>query len=142
MASRLFERVREEKGLAYFVRSARVTGLESGMFCFYAGTAPATADAVLAEIDAEIARVQSGAVEEAELLRCQTRLKAARRQGLQTIGSRAMQAGLNALYGLPVNDWKNYDAYVERVTREDLAAFATRYFQRKLRTQLVVRPKG
>ena len=73
MASRLFERVREEKGLAYFVRSARVTGFESGMFCFYAGTAPATAGAVLAEIEAEIARVQSGGIEDAELLRCQVR---------------------------------------------------------------------
>ena len=86
--------------------------------------------------------MQTGAVEEAELLRCQTRLKAARRQGLQTIGARAMQAGLNALYGLPVNDWKKYDAYIERVTRDDLAKFALRYFQRPLRTQLVVRPKA
>jgi zinc protease len=140
MASRLFERVREEKGLAYFVRSARVTGFESGMFCFYAGTAPATAAAVLAEIDAEIARVQSGGVEDAELRRCQVRLKAARRQGLQTIGARAMQAGLNVLYGLPANDWRNYDAYIDRVTRADLAAFATRYFQKARRTQLIVRP--
>ncbi len=140
MASRLFERVREEKGLAYFVRSARVTGFESGMFCFYAGTAPATAGAVLAEIEAEIARVQSGGIEDAELLRCQVRLKAARRQGLQPIGARAMQAGLNVLYGLPANDWKNYDAYIDRVTRADLAAFATRYFQAARRTQLIVRP--
>src|SRR5581483_6451902 len=80
MAARLFERVREEKGLAYFVRSARVTSLETAMFYFYAGTAPATAAEVLAEIEAEIARVQSGGVEEAELLRCQVRLKAGRRQ--------------------------------------------------------------
>jgi len=62
MASRLFERVREEKGLAYFVRSARVTGLDTAMFYFYAGTAPAQVAEVLAEIDAEIARVQNGGV--------------------------------------------------------------------------------
>ena len=138
MASRLFERVREEKGLAYFVRSARVTGFESGMFCFYAGTAPATAAAVLAEIEAEIARVQSGGIEDAELMRCQVRLKAARRQGLQTIGARAMQAGLNVLYGLPANDWRNYDAYIDRVTRADLAAFdrAAYYEKRALLMQL------
>jgi zinc protease len=84
--------------------------------------------------------VQSGGIEDAELLRCQVRLKAARRQGLQTIGARAMQAGLNVLYGLPANDWKNYDAYIDRVTRADLAAFATRYFQAARRTQLIVRP--
>jgi zinc protease len=140
MASRLFERVREEKGLAYFVRSTRVTGLDAAMFCFYAGTAPEHAGEVLAEFEAEIARVQAGAVEKAELQRCQARLKAARRQSLQTNGSRAMQAGLNALYGLPLNDWKNYDAQIQAVTRDDLVRFAQRYFQRSLRTQLIVQP--
>ena len=140
MASRLFERVREDKGLAYFVRSARVTGLTASMFYFFAGTAPATTDEVLAEIEAEIARVQSGGVESVELDRCRTRLKAARRQGLQTNGARAMQAGLNALYGLPVNDWKNYDARIDAVTLGDLAQFAQKYFQPARRTQLVVRP--
>jgi len=140
MASRLFERVREEKGLAYFVRSGRITGLDTGMFCFFAGTQPGRETDVLAEIDAEIARVQDGAVEPAELVRCQARLKAGRRQSLQTNGSRAMQAGLNALQGLPANDWKNYDAKVDAVTIADLAAFAQRHFTRAQRTQLVVRP--
>jgi zinc protease len=140
MASRLFERVREEKGLAYFVRSARVSGLDAGMFYFYAGTAPEHAAEVLREIDAEIVRVQSGGVEPVELARCQARLTAARRQSLQTNASRAMQAGLNALYGLPLNDWKNYDARIQAVTREHLAEFARRHFQRDRRTQLIVQP--
>jgi zinc protease len=140
MASRLFERVREEKGLAYFVRSARVVGLTAAMFSFFAGTAPEHAAEVLAEIEAEIARVAGGGVEAAELDRCQVRLKANRRQSLQTNSARAMNAGLNALYGLPVNDWKNYDARVEAVTREALAEFARRYLRREQRIQLIVRP--
>jgi zinc protease len=140
MSSRLFERVREEKGLAYFVRSGRVTGVEAGMFMFYAGTAPATADEVLVEIDAEIARVQAGDISPAELARCQTRLKAGRRMGLQTNGARAMHAGLNTLYGLPVDDAATYDGHIDAVTVADLQAFAQKRFQRSLRTQLVVRP--
>jgi zinc protease len=140
MASRLFERVREEKGLAYFVRSGRVMGLDVGMFYFFAGTQPGREQEVLAEIDAEIARVQSGGVEAAELARCQARLKAGRRQSMQTNGSRAMQAALNVLQGLPVNDWKNYDGRIDAVSISDLAQFAQRYFQRSLRTQLLVRP--
>ncbi len=140
MSSRLFERVREEKGLAYFVRSSRVTGIEAGMFMFYAGTAPATADEVLAEINAEIARVQAGEVTTEELVRCQTRLKSGRRMGLQTNGARAMHAGLNTLYGLPVDDAATYDAHIDAVTIADLKAFAQKRFQRKLRTQLVVKP--
>lgn len=140
MASRLFERVREEKGLAYFVRSGRVTGLDSGMFYFFAGTQPGKEGEVLAEIDAEIARVQAGGVEAAELGRCQARLKAARRQNMQTNSSRAMQAALNALQGQPINDWRNYDARIDAITIADLAQFATRHFTRAQRTQLVVQP--
>jgi len=140
MSSQLFERVREEKGLAYFVRSSRVSGLDTGMFSFFAGTSPKSYADVLTEFDAEIARVQAGKIGAEELVRCQTRLKAARRMGLQTNSSRAMQAGLNALYGQPVNDWQNYGGYIDAVTIDALAAFARRYFKRELRTQLVVRP--
>jgi zinc protease len=53
MASNLFERVREQKGLAYFVRSGRVLGLDAGMFFFLAGTQPGRETEVLAEIDAD-----------------------------------------------------------------------------------------
>jgi len=140
MSSRLFERVREEKGLAYFVRSSRVTGIDAGMFMFYAGTAPATADEVLVEIDAEIARVQAGEVTAEELKRCQIRLKAARRMGLQTNAARAMHAGLNTLYGQPADDAKLYDERIDGVTIADLQAFARARFQKSARTQLVVRP--
>ncbi|HUJ43671.1 MAG TPA: pitrilysin family protein [Opitutaceae bacterium] len=140
MSSRLFERVRDEKGLAYFVRSARVVGLQTAMFCFFAGTSPDHQAEVLAEIGEEIARVQSGGVEATELQRCQTRLKAARRMSLQTNGARAMQAGLNALYGLPVNDAKQYEARIDAVTVADLQRLAQACFQPARRTQLVVRP--
>jgi zinc protease len=140
MASRLFERVREEKGLAYFVRSGRVLGLDAGMFYFMAGTQPGKEGEVIAEIDAEVARVQAGQVEEVELRRCQARLKAGQRQSMQTNASRALQAALNTLQGQPLNAWKEYDARVDAVTIADLAAFAQKYFQRTRRTQLVVRP--
>jgi zinc protease len=140
MASRLFERVREEKGLAYFVRSARVIGRDAGMFCFFAGTQPGREAEVLAEIEAEIERVQSDGVEAAEWRRCQIRLQAARRQGLQTNSARALQAGLDVLQGRSPNDWKHYDGRIEAVGRDQLGEFARRYFQRSARTQLVVRP--
>ncbi len=142
MASRLFERVREELGLAYFVRSGRITGLDTGMFYFMAGTQPGREGDVLAEIDREIRRVQAGDISAEEIGRCRTRLKAARRQSLQTNASRAMQAALNALQGQPINDWKNYDGRVDGVTVADLAEFARQRFQVARRTQLVVRPEA
>ncbi|MFI5356763.1 MAG: M16 family metallopeptidase [Opitutales bacterium] len=140
MSSRLFERVRDELGLAYFVRSARVIGLDTAMFYFSAGTAPGSEEAVRAEIAREIKRVADGGVELAELRRCQTRLKAARRMSVQTNGSRAMQASLNALYGLLVNDLEDYDARIDAVAAADLTAFARRYLVERQCVRLTVRP--
>ncbi len=140
MSSRLFERVRDELGLAYFVRSARIIGLDTAMFYFYAGTAPGHEKSVLREIAREIKRVSGGGVTAEELQRCQVRLKAAHRMGLQTNSNRAMQAGLNVLYGQPVNDWRNYDGHIDAVTRADLVRFARTYFKPGLRTQLTVKP--
>ena len=141
MSSHLFERVREEKSLAYFVRSSRIVGLEAGMFYFYAGTSPQRYEEVIAELNLEIARAQSGGVTAAELQRCQIRLKAGKRMGMQTNSARAIQSGLNAVYGLPVNDWRTYDARIDAVTLADIQAFAHRkYFRADRRVQLVVKP--
>ena len=75
-----------------------------------------------------------------ELTRCQTRLKAGKRMGMQTNSARAMQAALNSVYGLPVNDWRTYDARVDAVTLDSIRDFARRYFQPQQRVQLVVKP--
>ncbi|MEO6992717.1 MAG: hypothetical protein ABI273_03715, partial [Lacunisphaera sp.] len=66
--------------------------------------------------------------------------KAGKRMGMQTNGARAMQAALNATYGLPVNDWRTYDAKIDAVTLADIQAFAKKYFQLRQRVQLVVKP--
>ena len=140
MSSHLFERVREQKSLAYFVRSSRIIGLETGMFYFYAGTSPERYTEVIAELDLEIKRAREGGVTAEELSRCQIRLKAGKRMGLQTNSARTMQAALNSVYGLPVNDWRTYDARVDAVTLTAIRDFALRYFNSTQRVQLVVRP--
>ncbi|HEY8995465.1 MAG TPA: pitrilysin family protein, partial [Lacunisphaera sp.] len=140
MSSHLFERVREEKSLAYFVRSSRIVGLKQAMFYFYAGTSPQRYGEVIDELNLEIKRVREGAVAAEELKRCQVRLKAGKRMGMQTNSARAMQAALNAIYGLPVNDWRTYDARVDAVTLADIQAFARRYFEAGQRVQMVVKP--
>jgi zinc protease len=141
MSSHLFERVREEKSLAYFVRSSRIVGLQQAMFYFYAGTSPQRYAEVIEELDREIKRVREGGVTATELTRCQVRLKAGKRMGMQTNSARAMQSTLNAVYGLPVNDWRTYDAKVDAVTLADIQAFARRYFAAGQRVQLVVKPE-
>lgn len=140
MSSRLFESVREDKGMAYYVGSTRIVGLEAGMFLFYAGTHPSQAQDVLAEIIAEIARVAAGEVLEDELARCRTRLKAARKMGRQTIGARAMHAAIQATYELPLDDDAEYSDQLDRVTIDTLAAHAGEYFAAARGVRMVVGP--
>ncbi len=142
MSSRLFERVRDDLGLAYYIGSSRVIGLDLGMFVFYAGTHPEHRAVVFDEIAAEIARVQAGQVTEEELARCRTRLKAARPMSRQTPGARAMHAALNVTYGLPVDDDAEHAQALDAVTVERVAAFARRCFDKAHRVQLTVGPEA
>jgi zinc protease len=142
MSSRLFERIREDQGMAYYVGSTRVIGLRDGMFVFYAGTHPNQAEAVVREINLEIERVASGEVTEEELARCRTRLKAARPMGKQTIGARAMHAAIQVSYGLPIDDDVEHAARLDAVDAAALARFAKEHFSEEKRVQLIVGPES
>ncbi|AWT60649.1 MAG: putative zinc protease [Candidatus Moanabacter tarae] len=140
MSGRLFLRVREELGLAYFVGASRISGIESGMFYFCCGTHPDSHKQVGEEFNEEVHRVRSGKITESELRRCQRRLKAQKRMSLQTIGSCAMQAALNVTYNLPANDWSNYDERIDSITTEDLRKFAIEMLNPDRAVRLVVKP--
>lgn len=140
MSSQLFERVREDQGMAYYVGSTRVIGQKGGMFVFYAGTHPSQADQVLEEIDIEIDRVAEGKVTSEELARCRTRLKAARPMGRQTIGARAMHAALQLCYGLPLNDDAEHADKLDAIDAEQLAQFARSKFAPSNKVRLIVGP--
>ena len=140
MSSRLFERVREDKGMAYYVGSSRVVGLHSSMFVFYAGTHPSQAAEVMIEIDAEIARVAAGEVTEEELARCRTRLKAARPMGRQTIGARAMHAAINLTYELPLDNDAEHAEKLDGVDATAMAEFAKEFFDLQRQVRMIVQP--
>lgn len=138
MSSNLFERIREELSLAYFVRSSRIVGLSTAMFYFYAGTSAEGFPRVIDELIKEVKRVSEGGVTAKELERCKTRLKASRRMSMQTNASCASQAALNVTYGLPANDWKSYDDRIDSVSIQDLSDFAIKYFDEEKRVELVI----
>ncbi len=140
MSGRLFLRVREELGLAYFVGASRISGIDSGMFYFCCGTHPSFYNQVGEEFDEEIRRARSGKITENELQRCQRRLKAQKRMSLQTIGSCAMQAALNVTYNLPANDWSDYDDRIDSITIEDLQKFAIDMLNPDRAVRLIVKP--
>ncbi len=139
MASRLFQRVREEKGMAYFVSARRIVGIDCGMLTLYAGTHPDQVEAVYEEFSAEMERFRVGAFLEDELTHAKTRLKTQRISGMQAIGARALQAALNTLYGLPVNDWLDYPERIDAVSEEDLQELVRNWMREEQRLDLVVR---
>ena len=142
MSSRLFERVRDDLGLAYYLGSSRITGMDTGMLFLYGGTHPSSAEMVLQEMAEEIERLRAGKVGREELERAKICLKAQRRMSLQTIGARAMQAALNATYDLPINDWMNFDKKLDAVSAAKLTEFVKNYLRKDKRFELIVRPSG
>jgi len=142
MSSNLFERVREEKSLAYYVRSGRMVGLWTGIFYLIAGTNSAGSEEVLKEFAIELERVRQGGVTPAELSRCQTRLKAGQRMSTQSNSSYAAHAAFNALYGLPANDREFYDSRIDAVTIVDLARFASTMLDSKRALRLLAGAVG
>ena len=135
---RVFEKIREELSLAYFVRSSRIVGLDTAMFYFYAGTSTEGYPKVIEELIKELKRVSDGDIALQELDRCKTRLKASRRMSMQTNSSCASHAALNVAYGLPANDWRSYDERIDAVSIQDLANFASKYFREEERVELVI----
>ena len=67
LGSRLFVRIRDELGLAYFVGAQNSLGLRPGYFAFYAGTAPEKADLVETELLKEAAELCQHGLHESEL---------------------------------------------------------------------------
>ena len=128
MSGELFMRAREDQGLAYFVGASRVVGVDEGLFFFYGGTQPETASKLLSELETEAQRISGKGLTDAERDRAVTRLKSRKSMRLQGIGARAAQASINALYGLPINDWLDYSRRLDTVTTAQLREFAKKQF--------------
>src|SRR5438132_6141559 len=75
MSSRLFQEVREKRGLAYSVFSYHGMYVETGIFTAYAGTNPSRAEEVLELCRLEISDVRDGGLTEEEFIRAKGQLQ-------------------------------------------------------------------
>ncbi|KAB1112904.1 M16 family metallopeptidase [Micromonospora aurantiaca] len=124
MSSRLFQEIREQRGLAYSVYSYASQYADSGVFAVYAGCAPGRVDEVLDLTRAELARVAAEGITEAELARGKGMSKGSFVLGLEDTGSRMSRlAKGELLYGnlMPVDDLL---ARVDAVTLDDVNTLA------------------
>lgn len=93
MSSRLFQEVREKRGLAYSVYSYRAMFADTGTFAVYVGTTPQNAETVLDLVQAEIAAIRSDGITEAEFERAKGHLKGSLVLSSEDPGSRMNRLG-------------------------------------------------
>ena len=93
LSSRLFDEIRERRGLAYSVFSSVSTFEDCGAWTIYAGSQPATAPAVRELIDVECSRLVDEGITEEELADAKGFLQGAFELGLEDSGARMSRLG-------------------------------------------------
>ena len=97
MSSRLFQEVREKRGLAYSVYSYTNQYADTGVFAVYAGCAPGRVDEVLALVKQELVAVAADGLTDAEVVRGKGMMKGSLVLGLEDTGSRMTRLGKGEL---------------------------------------------
>ena len=128
MGSRLFTRIRERLGLAYYVGAQHMAGLVPGYFAFYCGTAPEKAALVEKELLAEADLLRTEGLTGDELKRAKAKIIGQKKIARQDLGGQAMLHALDELYGLGHRRHEQDDARYEAVTLAEVKAVAARYF--------------
>jgi zinc protease len=140
LGSRLFLRIREELGLAYYVGAQTLCGVAPGYFAFYTGTEPAKAEQVEAELlkEAELLRTEGLTAE--ELKRAKAKIIGQKKIARADLGHLAMTSALDELYGLGWQRSELDDAKYEAVTLEQIKAVAQKYLKPEALVIAVVKP--
>src|SRR5262249_14713429 len=121
MSSRLFQEIRERRGLAYSVFSFRSAYRETGVLGGYAGTAPGRLREVLEIVNAELDRlVADGGLTERELLGAKGHLTGSLALALESSSSRMHRIGRAELVLGAVPSLDEVVAEVEAVTADDV----------------------
>lgn len=124
MSSRLFQQVRERRGLAYQVYSSVASYADTGHMSVYAGCAPDRLGEVTAVLREELAQVAAHGLTDEEIVRAKGQLRGGLVLGLEDTASRMSRIGKNELnYGryFGVNDTV---ARIDAVTPDEVRALA------------------
>jgi predicted Zn-dependent peptidase len=127
MSSRLFQNVREKRGLAYTVLSEQYLYHDAGCLCVYAGTATESVPELIRLTLAEFKDLKERPVPEEELRRAKDNLKGSLMLGLESTGSRMSHIARQHIY---YNGFATMDELLERteaVTAEQVQALANEY---------------
>ena len=132
MSSRLFQEIREKRGLAYSVYSFTGQYAGSGLFGVYAGCAPGKVDEVLSLCRSELATVVGDGVTDAEVARGKGMLKGSLVLGLEDTGSRMTRLAKGDLLYDELLGVDELLAKVDAVTMDDVRGIAAEVLDRPM----------
>ena len=140
MSSRLFQKVREELGLAYAVYTFQCFHPDAGTHGVYVGTTPATADRAREAIRDELAHLASDSLTAEELEAGKSQLKGQVTLSLESVSSRMYRAAGVALYDEPYRTLDEVLALIDAITPEDVASVSSEFYAPEKQTVVSLGP--
>jgi predicted Zn-dependent peptidase len=119
-SSRLFQAVREERGLAYSVYSFAGQYTDTGQIGLYVGTRPDKIGEAMEVVGEELTRMREQPATDAELERARENVKARVVLALESTGARMNRLGASLLFGLPLLETDEVMARFDAVSLDDL----------------------
>ena len=120
MSSRLFQRIREELGMAYSVYTYPSSHPGCGVFNVYAGTSPDNAEVVLRELQEQMELLLREGMTEKEFISAKAQLRGSFVLGLESSSGRMQSIGRSTLLLNRLNDPEEQMKKIDAVTREDV----------------------
>ena len=125
MSSRLFQEVREKRGLVYSIYSFASSFLDGGIFGIYAGTGPNEVDQLVPVLADEIVKA-AGSISAAELARAKAQLKSGLLMSRESTSNRAEQLAQHMLVRGRIASSAEIVAKVDAIDLDAIAEVATR----------------
>ncbi|TCO79892.1 M16 family metallopeptidase [Marinisporobacter balticus] len=120
MSSRLFQNIREDKGLAYSVFSYPSSYKQNGIFTIYAGINPAQLEGVMQSIKDEVHNIKKYGLTEEELVKSKEQLKGNYILGLESTSSRMLSIGKSELFLEKIYSQKEILNKIDEIKMEDV----------------------
>lgn len=124
MSSRLFQEIRENRGLAYSVGSYVASYREGGMFTVYGGISPDNLDEVVSLVRKEFDTIKKDKVDDAELIRARNQIRGALVMGQESMSNRMSRMANSELYFRRILTVDEVIEKIMRVTADDVIAVA------------------
>ncbi|MBU0579945.1 MAG: insulinase family protein [Candidatus Margulisbacteria bacterium] len=128
MSSRLFQNIRERKGLVYSIYSYQSFYKQAGLFTVYAGTRLDNSKEVLSLVLSEFSDIKKNAVSDDELNRAKEQLKGNIVLNLETSNSRMSWINKSQFYYGKILAIEDVFGKIDKVTREDIQRIANEIF--------------